>query len=199
MAAPAAYGQAKDSPIAFAGSGGITTSFVTAPSVGDASAGYPGDNDQWLKVEFHYGATPALKTDWVDAIEFKVWIEGIDLLAKDALVPGKGVAVALTGSVTYVNVRVNKDIYGVVYVHPSSLARYCERSYTDFDRKFNVHVEAYVGGTKMDYFDKNREKDPNWFQPLRAVPGLVFQQNQTPFLLTDTTRYPALKLPGAAQ
>jgi hypothetical protein len=149
-------------------------------------------------VEFHYGTTPLLKTNYVDAVEFKVWIEGRDMLDPDAQVKGKGVAVALTGTVTYVNIPAGKDIYGVVYVHPSSLGRYCERTYTDFDRKFNIHIQALIGGAEMDHFDKNKEKDTNWYVPLKPVPDLVHRQDQCPFLLTDPDRYPAIKLPPAA-
>ena len=189
------FGQAKDSPVAFANQEAIVTSFVPAPNFGGTS-GSSSSNSQWLKVEFHYGTTPLVTTKFVDAVEFKIWIEGIDLLAKDAPVPGKGVAVGLTGSVTYTNIPVGKDIYGVFYIHPSALGRYStDRGYTDFDHSFNIHLEAYVGGVKMDYFDKKKEQDPNWFQQLKAVPGLVCRQNQTPFLIADPDRYPAIKLP----
>ena len=196
IAAPAAFGQSKDSPIAFSNTDGITTTFVTAPNLAGTGGSASGDN-QWLKVEFRYGTTPVLKANYVDAVEFKVWIEGLDLLDPNAPVKGKGVAVALTGSVTYVNIPMGKDIYGVVYVHPSTLGRYCERSYTDFERKFNIHIEALIGGAEMDHFDKNREKDPNWFQPLKPITGLVYLQNQTPFIIADPDRYPGIKLPAA--
>ncbi len=47
----------------------------------------------------------------------------------------------------------------------------------------------------MDAIDKNKETDPKWFQALKVVPNLVYRQNQSPFLLTDVDRYPAIKLP----
>ena len=104
---------------------------------------------------------PALTTKFLDSVEFKVWIEGLDLLAKDAPVAGKGVAVSFTGSVTYVNIPQGKDNYGVFYVHPSTLDRYSAGGGADdFDRKFNIHMEAYVGGALMDAIDKNKETDP---------------------------------------
>ena len=200
IAAPKAFGQAKDSPVAFVNEDAITTSFVTAPNVGGTSGTAATGNNQWLKVEFHYGTTAMLTANYLDAVEFKVWIEGLDLLAKNAPIPGKGVAVALTGSVTYVNVPAGKDLYGVFYVHPSTLGRYSdERGYENFDRKYDIHIEAYVGGTLMDEINKNKEQDPlNWFKPLTVVPNLVYRQDQTPFIVSDPDRYPAIKLPAPA-
>jgi len=198
IAAPAAYGQAKDSPVAFANLQAITTTFVTMPNL-VGTAGTSG-NTQWLKVEFHYGTTDALKAPFLDSVEFKIWIEGIDLLAKNAPVPGKGVAVALTGDVTYVNIPAGKDLYGCFYVHPDTLVRYSDdRGYENFDRKYDIHLEAYVGGAMMDAINKNKEQDPlGWFKPFTVVPNLVYRQDQSPFIIADPARYPAIKLPAAA-
>jgi hypothetical protein len=197
IAAPAAFGQAPTSPIAFANGDGITTSFVQAANLAGTAGGTASENNQWLKVEFHYGTTPTLKTNYVDAVEFKVWIEGLDLLAPDAPVKGKGVAVALTGTVTYVNIPAGKDIYGVFYVHPSTLGRYSERGSSDFDRKYNIHIEALIGGAEMDHFDKKKDPmGPDWYKALKPIPGLVFLQNQSPFIIADPDRYPAVKLPA---
>jgi hypothetical protein len=192
FAAPAAFGQAKNSPVVFVNEGAVTTSFVNAISLGGSGSPppAPGEAGQWLKVEFHYGIAP-LVGKFQDEVQFKVWIEGLDPDAPNPTQPsGKGVAIALTGSVTYVNVPANKDCYGVFYVHPSTLARYSgERGYEDYDRKFNVHVEAYVGGAKMDYQDKRKEDDPNWFTLLKPVPNLVYRQDQSPFLLDSPDKY----------
>lgn len=200
IASPAAFGQAKDSPVVFVNREAITASFVTAPSLnaGDAPPPPAGGGNQWLKVEFHYGITPA-KGDFQDAVEFKVWIEGRDLLDPQGK-PGEGIAVGLTGSVTYVNIPRGKDVYGVFYVHPSTIGRYSgARGAEDFTRKFDIHVQALVGGVEMDHFDKNKEQDPNWFQQLKAIPNLVYRQDQCPFIVSSPDRYPAIKLPAAAQ
>ena len=197
------FGQAKDSPIVFANQDAITatlvkpTSMSSGPSAGSSSSFSNGDN-QWLKVEFHYGVVPQ-KTDWVDEVEFKVWVEGRDLL-DPAGQPGQGIAVGLTGSVTYVNLAKAKDAYGVFYVHPSTLARYStdRGGVNDFTRTFDVHVEAYVNGQLVDAVDKNKETDIQWYQKLKAVPGLVYRQNQCVFLMIDADKYPAIKLPTDA-
>ncbi|MCE0482669.1 MAG: hypothetical protein LV479_00340 [Methylacidiphilales bacterium] len=194
------FGQAANSPVVFANQDAVTTTFVHAPNYGGTNGnGGGGDNNQWLKVEFHYSVTPATG-DYQDAVEFKVWIEGRDLLDPQGK-PGEGIAVALTGSVAYVNIPKGKDCYGVFYVHPSTLGRYStDRGYEDFDRKFDVHIEAFVNGAKMDYSNKNKEDDAeNWYKPLRVVPGLVYRQDQTPFIMADPDRYPAIKLPTTTQ
>jgi hypothetical protein len=210
MTPSAVFGQLKDaqgniiSPIAFANEDAITTSFVTAPNLNtDTNGSPPGEPGQWLKVEFHYGTTPVVTSayPYVDSAEFKVWIEGLDQFAPNPSQPsGKGVAVALTGSVTYLNIPMGKDIYGVFYVHPSVLARYSsDRGYEDFDRKFDIHIEAYVGGVLVDEINKNKEDDPlKWFQPLKPIPNLVYRQDQCSFLISNPDRYPMIKLPAPA-
>jgi hypothetical protein len=191
--------QVPNSPIVFAQSA-ITTSFVEAPSMGSGSGGGGGsDSDvQWLKVEFHFSAAPD-PSKFVDSAEFRIWIEGRDLYAPEAT-SKDGIPVGLTGTVTYVNIAATKDAYGVFYVPPATVNRFSSaRGPSDFDRLFDIHIEAYVGGTKVDYFDKNKEADANWYQQLKPLSGFVFRQDQTPFIVTDPVRYPPIKLPSAAQ
>jgi hypothetical protein len=189
--------QVPNSPIVFAQSA-ITTSFITPTAVGNSSGG--GDSDaQWLKVEFHYSVTPAAPLKFVDSVQFKIWIEGRDLYAPEATTK-EGIAVALTDSITYVNLAATRDAYGVFFVPPATLARYStDRGSEDFDRAFNIHVEAYVGGVKVDYFDKNKETDANWYQQLKPLAGFVYRQDQSPLLLTDFNRYPPIKQPTPEQ
>ena len=200
MTAPL-WGQAEDSPIVFYPQDGVTTTFVSSPSLGNTTTSSSGDDHQWLKIEFHYNVLPpkhlapgAPVPNFIDSVDFHVWVEGRDLLAPDA--PTKdGIAVGLTGSVTYVNIPIGRDQYGVFYVHPATLSRYSTTTgKTDFDRKFNIHVEASINGAKMDYIDKKKEDDLNWYTQLRAISGLVFRQDQCPFMLTDPDRYPQIKL-----
>jgi hypothetical protein len=189
------------SPIAFANQDAITTSFVSAPNLGSDSSSSSSDTGQWLKVEFHYGTTAQVTKDYpfVDSIEFRVWIEARDMFAPHPVDPAQGVAVALTGTVTYVNVSMARDLYGVFYVPPSVLLRYGTKLGTsDFDRKFDIHMEAYVGGVLMDEVNKNKEADPlKWFVPLQVVPNLVYRQDQCAFLVSDPDRYPMIRLPSS--
>jgi hypothetical protein len=186
------------SPVAFANQDAITTSFVVAPNLAGTAGAAGSSNNNWLKVEVHFGTTTALTKPFLDAVDVKVWIEGRDMTVKNGQ-GTMGVAVALTGSVTYVNIAPNKDVYGVFYVHPSTLARYSgEGGYEDYDRKFDIHAELSVGGTVMDAINKNKETDVlGWYKPFTVVPGLIYRQDQTPFIVADPDRYPAIKLPAA--
>jgi hypothetical protein len=188
------WGQAANSPIVFQGAA-ITTTMVEAPTLGRTEGGGGGsENTQWLKVEFHYTVAPTTGVPFVDSAEFRIWLEGRDLYDPKATT-AEGTAVALTGTVTYVNLAPTRDAYGVFYVSPSALARYSTKNGpSDFTEKFNVHVEAYVGGAKVDYFDKTKEQDPAWFSKLQAVPDMVFRQDQCVFIVNDPSRYPQIKL-----
>jgi len=188
-----AWSQVANTPLKFADVGAITSTLVQASSLGESSGG-SSDDSKWLKVEFHFSITKDAGP-YVDEADFKIWIEGRDLLDPQGK-PNEGVAVALTGSVAYINIAQGKDVYGVFYVHPSTLKRYCKQGSTDFERTFNVHMEASVGGKVVDVYDKKKEQDPNWYQPLKPVPGLVYRQNQCVFVVTDPSRYPAIKLPA---
>jgi hypothetical protein len=191
--------QAPNSPIVFAPSG-ITTSMVQATNLGQSSGGDNADA-QWLKVEFQYSVTPPTPFKFVDAVEFRIWIEGRDLYAPEATTK-QGLPVALTGTVTYVNLAPTHDGYGVFFVPPATLARYStEHGASDFDGTFDIHVEAYIGGVKVDYFDKykDRETDPNWYTQLKPLAGFVYRQDQSPFILTDVNRYPPIKQPTPQQ
>lgn len=191
-----AFGQAADSPLVFSNTDAITTTFVQPVTIGSSSSSGSDDN-KWLKVEFRYGVTP--KTgDYLDSAEFRIWIEGRDLLDPQAT-SKDGIAIGLTGTVTYVNIPKGKDVYGVFYVHPNTLARYSTTTgSSDFERKFNIHIEAYIGGAKVDFFDRNKEQDLQWYTQLKPVAGFVYRQDQSPFLLTDVSHYPAIKLPAPA-
>jgi hypothetical protein len=119
--------------------------------------------------------------------------------------PGEGAAICLTGSVTYVNVPKGRDVYAVVYVHPDTLTRYSgARGIAEFTRTYNIHVDGYVDGKPIYAIDRYVEKgdpgsgtppDPEWYKKCKPIPGLIYQQNQSPFLDVDVDRYPALKLP----
>ena len=193
------YAQSQARVIQFFNEESVTSTFVSAPAVGSTSGGSSTEGTNWLKVEWHYGVNPPdpKKNPWIDSVQFKVWVEARDLYSS-TVPPGSqdGVAMCLTGAVTYLNLTTARDAYGVVYVHPSTLARYCGSGSTeDFDRKFNVRVEAYVGGKLVDYQSKNPhdKSGPDWNKGLASVPNLVLRQDQTPFLMADTIRYPMLK------
>jgi hypothetical protein len=198
------WGQATDagghiiSPIVFQTPDAITTSLVDAPSVGRSESG-GGQNPQWLKIEFRYTVAPKDPLPFLDSVEFHIFVEGRDLYDPEAKT-AEGVAVALTGTVTYVNLTATRDGYGVFYIHPSALARYSTKEgSSDFDRKFNIHLEAYVDGKKVDNIDKKKEQDLDWFKPLKAITGMVYRQDQCIFMDNDPMKCPQIKAGAPAQ
>jgi len=183
--------------IEFFNQGSVTTMLVAPPALGSTGGGSTAGGTDWLKVEWHYSVNPAdpKKLPWIDEVQFKVYVEGRDLYAANA--PGQeGVAVCLTGEVTYVNLAQSRDAYGCVFLHPSTLARYAgTRGPEDFERKYNVRVEAYVGGKMVDYQSKNPNDKggPDWNKGLPSVTNMLMQQDKTPFIAADTNRYPMIK------
>ena len=194
--------QIQDSPIVFSNIDGVTATLVTCPSLGSVgNQSQPSQPKQWLKVELHYKVSPPNNLPFLDAVQFKVWVEGADLLAPDAPPSGQGVAVAMTGQVTYVNIPAARDAYAAFYVHPAALARYSSSTtgnQDDFTRRFNTHAEAYVSGTKVDFYDRRKEDDLSWYTKLRPIVGMIYNQNECPFFLSDTSRYPQIKAPPPA-
>jgi hypothetical protein len=189
-------GQAADSPIKFLGPDAITTTMVDTPIVTGGGGSSGGTSPQWLKIEFHYSVDPKGPVPFVDAIQFNITMEARDLYAKNA--PGEdGVAVGLTGTATYVNIAPTRDGYGVFYICPSALARYgSKRGTDDFTNKFNIHLEAMVGGKLADYFDKRPDPmGPDWYKALTPIAGQVYRQDQCIFMMIDPGRYPQLKPP----
>ena len=194
------FAQQAEPVLAFSHEDAVVTTFIQSTNLGSSSEN-PGsaspDDSKWLKVEFHYSVNPPTG-NFLDEVQFKVWIEGRDLFDPTGQ-PGQGIAVALTGSVTYVDIPKGKDNYGVFYVHPSTLARFStSHGVTDFDHTFDVHVEADIAGSPVDAADKNKEQDPNWYQQYKMIPGLVYRQDQCPFINDNPSRYPAIKLPDAS-
>jgi len=195
------YAQTQARVIQFFNEESVTTTLVPAPVVGSTSGGTSTDNANWLKVEWHYSVNPPdpKKYPWIDSVQFKVYVEARDLYAPPATIPAgsqDGVAICLTGSVTYLNLAQARDGYGVVYVHPSTLSRYSGNGGVEsFDRKYNVRVEAYVDGKLVDYQSKNPRdpSGPDWNKGLASIPNFVLRQDQTPFLMADSIRYPMLK------
>jgi hypothetical protein len=184
-------------PIIFNNTDGVTTSFVSAPVFSSGTSTGVVNASQWLKVELHYSVTPKPTSaggNFLSNATFRIWIEGRDLYDPQGK-PGEGIAVVLTGSVTYLNIAAGRDAYASFYVHPATLARYStSNGYTDFDRAFNIHVEADVDGQISDYYDKRPEQDLNWYTKPSAIDGLVYRQNQCAFIVDAAGRYPPIKL-----
>lgn len=194
------WGQAVDSPVKFVNQNAITVTMVDPPSVGQSNTPR-GEAGQWLKIDFQYSVAPQGPKPFLDTVTFNITVEGRDLYAPDSPT-AEGVAVGLTGTETYVNVGAGREVHGVFYLHPATMARYATKTGPrDFTSRFNIHIDALVDGKQADYFDLKKD-DPQglgWYKGLRAVPGQVYRQDQCCFIVNDPSFYPQLKIQGAAQ
>lgn len=163
----------------------VETEMITPEKLGAPRSGSSGRPAKWVLVEFSYTVTPENRGEYLEEVQFKANIEG-DAATKD---DRKQQPVILTGEVTYMQVPAGKG-FGSLYISPDVATRYhIEQNLS----KFNVNVQAYVGGQMVDTKDKRKENDPNWFAPYKSISGLVMNKTQSVFILNDTDRYPTVK------
>lgn len=142
-------------------------------------------DNKWTVVDISYTVYPdpnsKEKVSFLEGASFKVNVEGRDGEASDAQIT------ILTGEVAYLMLPMGKG-FASFYIPPEVVTRYRVG-------QFNVNVQALLGGQVIDSKDKKREKEENWFarSDYKILPGLVLTQNQSPFILNDTDRYPVIK------
>lgn len=167
----------------------VETDTMKPEKVGASRGGGGGSRDsKWVIIEFSYTVTPDKdsKNPFIDEVQFKANIE-----ARDGAGDSRSTdPVILTGDVTYVCVPAGKG-FGSLYIPPDVAARYSLDRYLS---QFNVNIQAFVGGQMVDSKDKRREQKEDWFSGYKTVSGLVYNKMQSPFILNDTDRYPAIKL-----
>ena len=196
LAAGPVMAQVANSPVVFVNQNAIVTSFVQTTNLGGGSGG-SGDNSQWLKVEFHYSVTPAVG-DYLPRSSSRFGWKASTCSRPTRRSRARALRWrSPVRSLTSMSSRARTVTALFMFIPRLSDATVPGGGYQDFDRKFNIHVEADVDGKAVDVFDKNKETDPNWYQPLRPIPGLLYLQNQSPFISADPDRYPALKLPAS--
>jgi hypothetical protein len=170
----------------------VEVQFIKAPgSLGPKLGGRVKSTDNWMAVTFTYQPFPFTGQTFLDEVQFKVYIEGREF--KDDR-DKDGTTVVLPGEVTYVNVRGQKGMMGAMFVHPDTVERYGLEKESN---RLNVFVEAYEKGQLVDGMGKNtRETDEEWYKGGKypAKENLVYRQDQSVFLLTDTDGFPAIKL-----
>ncbi len=191
----------------------IVSDLVDPPNLGafssnpytNQSSGNSQRNKKWLRVEFTYDVNPPqtnpnVEAQYLDEATFKVWIEARDYADPRAASQGQGLPVAFVGSVTYVNLYKGKGQFGAVFLHPATVERYGGpnngiQNFMATD-KYDVHVEASVGGQPICGLDRLKETSQTWYQQLKPLNGLVYNKDQTPFIVFEPERYPAIKLRG---
>lgn len=169
----------------------VEMDWIKPEKLGSSRGASPTARDnKWILVEFAYTISPdpsaKEKVNFLDEVTFKVSVEGREgegdeRTAKTAI---------LTGEVTYMAVPIGKG-YGALYISPDVAAYYRIDKYMS---KFNVNVQALIGGQVVDFKDK-RKDDENWYTraDYKIVPGMLLNKQQSVFILNDTDRYPTIK------
>ncbi|MEM1059511.1 MAG: hypothetical protein AAGK14_09710 [Verrucomicrobiota bacterium] len=172
--------------------------YAAAPQV--IAPGIPGrkiprEDTDWMVINFSYEVAPLNQAAFLDEAEFRVYVEVLtkrDPRAKDF----DGEGAVLTGSVTYVNIPEGEN-NGVVYIPPQTVARYGGRKELErVNPECNIFIEAFANRRQVDGRSMNAERgnQANWYQAMQQIDGLIFRQNQSPFIATDTIGYPPIKV-----
>jgi hypothetical protein len=130
--------------------------------------------DRWLEVEVEFKATPELTNE----LTFKYYI-----LFNGTL---------LTGEVTHVNIPAGRENRSVMYVPPRVLARFANNRAITENLCQNIAVQIVQGGAVQAETSLSRAQ-PQWFEGLPQVSGLLLSKDQTPFAPLYWDRYEQIK------
>ena len=130
--------------------------------------------DRWLEVEVEFKAAP----DLTNELTFKYYI-----LFNGTL---------LTGEVTHINIPAGRENRSVMYVPPRALARFANNRAITENSCQNIAVQIVQQGAVKAEASLNRAQ-PQWYEALPQVSGLVLNKDQTPFAPLYWDRYEQIK------
>jgi hypothetical protein len=137
-----------------------------------------GRAEQWLEVEVNFESAP----EWTDELTFKYYI----------LLAGK----CLTGEVTHVNIPKGRDLNSVMYIAPRTLQRLLDNKALTPNVIENVGVQILNKGAVVATESFKRMPNPQWWQSMPQVSGMVINKLDTPFAPLYWDRYEAIKPPA---
>jgi hypothetical protein len=154
----------------------ITKNLIPTPQFAYAGAAQHQTNqrDRWLEVEVEFRATP----DLTNELTFKYYI-----LFNGTL---------LTGEVTHVNVPAGSEDRSVMYIPPRAIARFANNRAITENSCQNIAVQIVQQGAVKAEASLNRAQ-PQWFDALPQLSGLVLNKDQTPFAALYWDRYEQIK------
>ena len=154
----------------------ITRNLIPTPQFAGAGAAQyqTSQRDPWLEVEVEFKATPELTNE----LTFKYYI-----LFNGTL---------LTGEVTHINIPAGRENRSVMYVPPRVLARFANKRPITENSCQNIAVQIVEGGAVKAEASLSRAQ-PQWFEALPPVTGLVLNKDQTPFAPLYWDRYEQIK------
>jgi hypothetical protein len=130
--------------------------------------------DRWLEVEVEFKATPELTNE----LTFRYYI-----LFNGTL---------LTGEVTHINIPAGGENRSVMYMPPRALARFANNRPITENSCQNIAVQIVQQGAVKAEASLNRAQ-PQWFEALPQVSGVVLNKDQTPFAPLYWDRYEQIK------
>ena len=133
---------------------------------------------QWLEVEVNFMSN----VPFTDELMFRYYI----------LIGGK----CLTGEVTHVSIPKGRDLFSVMYVSPRTLEQVLGGKAITGSSIENVGVQMVLKGQVVDTKSYKEMGNPQWWQGMQQIPGLVFNKNDTPFAPLYWDRYEQIKPSG---
>lgn len=161
----------------------------------------------WLRIEIPFSTEKKITPD----VKFKFYLEGYEVVEPEGSGKETEKFVILTGEVAYRDVPKGGKHFAVMFLPPSSVARFSGLKATGLDdwsgNKLNLRVEAWDQGTPIEesfdlQADKEKgvsgrggKKDPDWYKSADAqeISGALLPLTETPFWPKDYKRYPQLK------
>lgn len=132
-----------------------------------------GRSREWYQITAEYDTAP----EWVDEMTFQFYV----------LVKGHSKHTLFRGDVTYVNIERGNRHKSVMYLHPSTVARYGEVE--------RVAVLIMHEG-RLVAMESEPSSAQRWWEQLTPVSGYVLNRMQTPFAMINFDDYEAIKAAG---
>jgi hypothetical protein len=153
----------------------ITKNLIPTPQFAYSGAQHQtNQRDRWLEVEVEFTATPDLTNELT--LKYYILFNGT----------------LLTGEVTHINVPAGRENRSVMYIPPRVLARFANNRPITENLCQNVAVQIMQGGAVKAEANLNRGQ-PQWYEALPQVSGLVLNKDQTPFAALYWDRYEQIK------
>lgn len=140
-----------------------------------------GRTREWLSITTEYDTAP----EWVDQLDFQYFV-----LVKNE--KGQQGYTLFRGDVSYVNIERNVGAgprhKSVVYLHPSTIARY-----GDVER---MAVLIYSEG-RLVGMESEPSSSQRWWEQLTPVSGYILNRLESPFAMINFDDYEAIKATSA--
>ena len=130
---------------------------------------------KWLEVEVKFAAKPA----FTDELTLRYFV-----LFGDKL---------LVGEVTHVNIPAGRELYSIMYLTPKTISRLLGGGSFSPSVIKNIAVQILNKGQLVAQESWKPAGNPNWFQNMQQIQGMLRNKNETPFAPLYWDRYEEIK------